>query len=173
MQTDAILLRSFRDEDIVLMKRWLETPHVALWYKYPLHWLREIQERHGSFFFLTHFIAEYKGVSIGFCQYYDRYFAQEHEIWNDGCRSAENQGEEYSIDYFIGEAEYLRRGFGRQMIKQIIEKIWQLGVKKIIVEPEKENAAGNGVLESSGFKRSGDNYIFENPNIPAKGSAEL
>ena len=76
-------LRSFQDTDIALMERWLYTPHVAKWCKHPDHWLRELRERHGEFSFLTHFVAEHEGIPIGFCQYYDTFFAQEHEVWND------------------------------------------------------------------------------------------
>lgn len=158
---EKIILRPFRDEDIALMEKWLFVPHVAKWYKHPNHWLRELHNRHDEFSFLTHFIAECEGKPIGFCQYYDTYFAKEHEVWNES-HNTDKQGQIYSIDYLIGEPEYLRRGFGKQMIAQMVDRIWRLGAQKIIVEPEKENAASNRSLETNGFIRCGEIYVINN-----------
>jgi len=154
-------LRSFQDTDIALMERWLYTPHVAKWYKHPDHWLRELRERHGEFSFLTHFVAEHGGIPIGFCQYYDTFFAQEHEVWNDEPDIGEKQGEIFSIDYLIGEPEYLRRGFGIEIIRQMLDLLHMTGAKTVIVEPERENAASNRSLEACGFIWNGHDYHLE------------
>jgi len=151
-------LRPFQDTDIALMERWLHTPHVTKWYKHPDHWLRELQGRHDEFSFLTHFIAEFEDVPIGFCQYYDTFFAQEHEVWNDEPGVGKNQGEIFSIDYLIGEPDYLRRGFGKEMIRQMITMLRKAGAKTVIVEPERENAASNRILEANGFTWNGNHY---------------
>lgn len=170
MKTGMLLLRSFCDNDILLMERWFALPHVAEWYKYPEHWLHEIRGRHGEFSFLTQFIVECDTVSIGFCQYYDCYFAKKHEIWNKEWRIVEQKGECYSIDCLIGETEYLRRGFGRIIIEQLIEKIWKLGAKKIFAEPEKENIASRKMLEAAGFKRYHDDYVMEYSDFQKRNS---
>ena len=154
-------LRLFHDNDFALMERWLYTSHVAKWYKHPDHWLRELRERHDEFSFLTHFIAEFQGVPIGFCQYYDTFFAQEHEVWNDEPGAHKNQGEIFSIDYLIGEQDYLHRGFGKEMIRQMITMLRKAGVKTVIVEPERENAASNRALEANGFTWNGKDYHLE------------
>ena len=151
----------FQDADIVLMERWLYTPHVAVWYKHPDHWLRELRERHGEFSFLTHFIAEHEGVPFGFSQYYDTYFAQEHEVWNYEPSVGKKQGEIFSIDYLIGEPEYLRRGFGQEMIGQMLTMLRKNGAKTVIVEPERENVASNRSLEACGFIWNGHDYHLE------------
>lgn len=156
-----MILRPFCDGDIVHMERWLYAPHVAQWYKHPGHWLNELHERCGEFSFLTHFIAEVEGVPIGFCQYYDTFFAGKHEVWNDEPGVGEKQGEIFSIDYLIGEPEYLRRGFGKAMIVQMLDRIRELGAKTVIVEPEKENTYSNRALEASGFAWNGTDYHFE------------
>ena len=113
---EILTLRPLFDNDIALMERWLYLAHVAKWYKHPEHWLKELHERRGEFSFLTHFIVEYEGAPIGFCQYYDCYFAQEHEVWNDKCHTGEKQGEVFSIDYLIGEPDYLCKGYGYHAI---------------------------------------------------------
>ena len=154
-------LRPFCDDDITLVEHWLYTPHVAVWYKHPDHWVNELRERYGEFSFLTHFIAEYEGKPIGFCQYYDTFFAQEHEVWNDEPDVGEKQGEIFSIDYLIGEPEYLKQGFGTEMIAQLLDMLRKSGAKTVIVEPEKENGASNRALEKSGFVWNGPAYHFE------------
>lgn len=155
-----LTLRPFEDADIALMERWLYTPHVARWYKHPDHWLNELHQRHGAFSFLTHFIAEAEGKPIGFCQYYDTFYAQEHEVWNDEWDVSEKPGSIFSIDYLIGEPEFLRRGYGRQMILQMLEKLRKAGAKTVIVEPEEENAASGGALTACGFAFDGKDYYL-------------
>lgn len=156
-----LVLRPYQDKDIAHMERWLYTPHVAVWYKHPDHWLRELRERHGEFSFLTHFIAEVDGIPIGFCQYYDTYFAQEHEVWNDEPGIGEKQSEIFSSDYLVGEPEYLRRGYGKEMISQMLETLRKAGAKTVIVEPEHDNIASNRALEANGFAWNGHDYHLE------------
>jgi len=159
MCTGQINLRSLLDTDIALMEKWLTMPHVAKWYLYPEHWLHEIKERQGEFSFITHFIAEHGNIPIGFCQYYDCHFAQAHEVWNDSWRITKRKGEIYSIDYLIGEVDYLNRGFGKAMICQLLKKLQEdTTAKTVIVQPEKENIASCRLLESCGFQFNGTEY---------------
>jgi RimJ/RimL family protein N-acetyltransferase len=161
MCSGQITLRPFLDTDIALMEKWLTEPHVAKWYLHPGHWLRELHERKGEFSFITHFIAELGSVPIGFCQYYDCYFAQAHEVWNDIWRTGDRKGEIFSLDYLIGEAGYLHRGFGKAIVIQLLEKLRETTAKTIIVQPEKENTASCRLLESCGFQYNGDVYALE------------
>ena len=156
-----LTLRPLIDNDIALMERWLYAPHVAKWYKHPDHWLNELRERRGEFSFLTHFIAEFEDVPIGFCQYYDCFYAQQHEVWNDQWHVGDGQGKIFSIDYLIGEPDYLRRGFGKEMIAQMLVMLRNAGAKTVIVEPEKDNTASNRALEANGFIWNGVDYHLE------------
>jgi RimJ/RimL family protein N-acetyltransferase len=165
MCTNKINLRPFLDNDIPLMEKWLSVPHVAKWYLYPDHWLRELHERNGEFAFITHFIAELESVPIGFCQYYDCHYAQAHEIWNDTWHIGEHKGEVFSLDYLIGEAEYLHRGFGKAILIKLLKKLRETTAKTIIVQPDKENTASRRLLESCGFQHNGDVYVLELKDI--------
>jgi len=156
-----LTLRPLFDGDIALMERWLYAPHVAEWYKHPDHWLNELNERRGEFSFLTHFITEFEGVPIGFCQYYDCFYAQQHEVWNDQWRVGDGQGEIFSIDYLIGESDYLRRGFGKEMIAKMLDMLRKAGARTVIVEPERDNTASNRALEANGFIWNGADYHLE------------
>ena len=148
VETERLLLRSFKDEDAALLEQWLYASHVAPWYENPEDWLNEVRERHDDFAFLTHFIAEVDGNPVGFCQYYDCFDAIELEDWGIPISVPR---EVYSIDYLIGEAEYLQRGFGEEMIRQMLEVLCGLGAKKVIVQPEKSNEKSNRSLLANGF----------------------
>ena len=158
---NQITLRPFWDNDISLMEIWLYLPHVAEWYEHPEHWLSEVKKRKEEFSFLTHFIVEFEGKPIGFAQYYDCYFAKEHEIWHDEWNVNEKQGIDYSIDYLIGDTEYLHKGYGKEIVRQLVERIKALGAKRIIAEPEEENSNSNGVLISNGFIAFAEGYVKE------------
>lgn len=150
-------LRPFYDNDMALMERWLYRGHIKPWYEHPLDWLKELRERHGAFRFITHMIAEIDGNSIGFCQHYDCYYSRAYEDWGMDIPAT---GEVFSIDYLIGEPEYLRRGYGKTMIAQMLDRLRTLGAKTVIVLPDKENIASNRALIASGFGWDGERYIL-------------
>ena len=153
-----ITLRPLYDNDVSLMEHWLYAEHIAPWYEHPEDWLNEIRNRHGEFSFLTHLIAEMDGNPIGFCQYYDCFDARGLEDWGLPIPSA---GEIYSIDYLIGEPDYLRRGFGKEIIRRLLEIVRGLGGKKVIARPEEDNEASRRSLMGNGFTWSGNYYILE------------
>jgi RimJ/RimL family protein N-acetyltransferase len=148
-------LRPFEDNDMTLMEQWLYADHVKPWYEHPLDWLNELRERHGEFGFITHMIAVADGDSIGFCQYYDCWHSREYEDWGIDITT---QGEIFSIDYLIGETDYLRRGYGKEIILLLLDILRLLPAKTVIVLPDKQNAASNRALESAGFKWDGERY---------------
>jgi predicted N-acetyltransferase YhbS len=150
-------LRPLFDADVARMERWLTIDHVRPWYEHPEKWLREIADRRGEFRFITHLIAEFEGQPVGFCQYYDCYDSRETEDWGIEIPAP---GEVFSVDYLIGEAAYLRRGFGRVMVTQMLERLRALGAKRVIVQPEKANTASRLVLESCGFTGDGF-YVYK------------
>ena len=154
---DELLLRKLSDEDLPLLKRWLSLPHVCLWYHDPLDWLREVEKRNGEFSFLHHFIVEVGGHAVGFCQFYE--YRHSGERWH-GDTDVEGT---YSVDYLIGDIDYLRKGFGTKMVKSLIERIkTQTRAKRIIVQPEPENTASCNTLLSCGFTldKTKSFYVF-------------
>ena len=151
-----LTLRPFFDNDMALMERWLYADHVKPWYEHPLDWLKELRDRHGEFDFITHMIAEFNGEPVGFCQYYDCYHSLEYEDWG---MDIPTPGEVFSIDYLVGEPEYLRRGFGKTMIALMLDRLRELGAKTIVVEPDRGNTASNRLLEACGFIHDGARYV--------------
>lgn len=140
-------LRPIADADIDLLKTWLYKEYILKWYHDTDDWLHEIRERHDSFAWIRHFIVMVDETPIGFCQYYDCYDANHLELWYD----VTEKGNTFSIDYLIGAEAYLGKGYGKMIVKLLIETIRvHENAHRIIVQPEKENHSSNGVLLANG-----------------------
>lgn len=152
---EKLLLRQFYDKDIKLFEKWLYMPHIAKWYHNPLNWIDEAKKRNTEFSFLHHFIAELDGKPIGFCQYYEYHHSGEDWHGNTDINNT------YSIDYLIGDTEYLGKGYGTAIVKALIEKIkLHHNPNRIIVQPEQENKASCNTLLSCGFSFDTNNEIY-------------
>lgn len=61
----------------------------------------------------------------------------------------------------IGEVDYIRKGFGRKIIFNLIEKvILHEDAERIVVQPDQENKASCGVLLSCGFILDAEKDIY-------------
>ena len=152
---EQLKLRSFTDADIPLLSDWLNKEYILKWYEDPDAWLTEIKGRTEKFSFITHFIALYDGKPVGFCQYYS--CANAGEEWY-GDIPVEGS---YSLDYLIGEEEYLGKGLGKGIIQLLIMEVFQqVDAERIIVRPEAENGASCGALLASGFCYDARNQLY-------------
>ena len=150
-----MVLRDFRDTDKEFFQAWLREPHVASWYEHPEDWVYEIKHRHTEFSWIRHFIAECGGVPVGFCQYYE--YRLGGEAWH-GDIDADGA---YSIDYLIGNRDYLGRGLGKEMVLALIGRIAACeSARRIIVQPDERNKASCGALLSAGFAFDAKNKLF-------------
>ncbi|MFA5659108.1 MAG: GNAT family N-acetyltransferase [Oscillospiraceae bacterium] len=145
-------LSIFTNNDIALFTRWLNKPYIKKWYTDTKAWLKEASS--GEYAFIHHFIAADNNKPFGFCQYYD--YSLGGEDWHGKIDIKDT----YSIDYLIGEEEYLNKGFGTKIIKQLTKKVFsETTAVQIIVHPEKENAASRNALLSAGYG------FYENSDI--------
>ena len=146
MTIPPIQLHSLSDADIAIFERWLHAAHVAPWYTDPESWLREVRLRESEFRFVHHFIAWIDEQPIGFCQFYCCGDSGEAEF------AAFPPATTYSIDYLIGDADYLGRGYGKAMLGELIALIIrETNAELIVVQPETENHASIALLKSLGF----------------------
>ncbi len=146
-------LREFSNEDIPLYSKWLEKSYVKKWYGDPNDWLIEVESP--AFAFIRHFIVEEYDKPIGFCQYYD--YSIPGETWH-GTVDVEGT---YSIDYLIGDEEFLGKGYGTKIIRALCEKVFaETEAQRIIVQPDEENAASCNTLRSAGFVLDEENKIY-------------
>ena len=154
-------LRTFQDNDLQLLDKWLHQRYIEKWFDVPGvctldDWLYEAKNRHSEFKWITYFIALLEDFPVGFCLYYKCKDAK--EDWY-GDVSLEGT---YSIDYLIGEEICLGKGIGKRMIAQLAEMIFtHENAKKIIVQPDKDNAASCNVLLANGFTFDRTTNIYE------------
>ncbi|MFL8711731.1 GNAT family N-acetyltransferase [Clostridioides sp. GD02377] len=150
-----LYIRPVYDEDVKLIENWINQEYILKWFKSSEEWIKEIKARFGEFSFIKHFIVMYDNMPIGFCQYYDCLSANEifhPEILIIGT---------FSIDYLIGEEEYLRKGIGKAIIKLIIHKIFnETEAERIVVKPEKENLASCNSLRTNNFEYDEENDLY-------------
>lgn len=130
-------------------------PHVAKWYEHPAAWVEEVEKQEDEFCWIHHFMVNIEGKAIGFCQYYA--CEDSDELW-EGYTSL---GGSYSIDYMIGEPDCIRKGFGREIVLELVNRIREHeDAKRIVVRPEQDNKASCGVLLSGGFVYDENTKIY-------------
>ena len=135
---DAFALRPLTDDDLPLLRHWLEKPHVRTWFEHPDHWLREARQRRTEFAWIRHFIALCGQTPVGFCQYYP--YARGGENWHG---SVPVDGS-YSIDYLVGDETSLRRGLGARMVLALIRILRDVpDAPRVSVRPDPAYDADN------------------------------
>lgn len=150
-----ITTRPMAAADLALFKKWLYTPHVAKWYHEPLAWISEVEQQHTTFHWIHHYMVEHDNRPIGFCQYYA--CGDSDESW----AGYTAMGGSFSVDYMIGEIDGIGKGFGKETVLALIEKIkTHTDAKRIVVQPETENKASCGVLLSCGFVYDTEKDIY-------------
>ena len=153
-------IRLMTDEDMQTVEAWLGKEYVKKWFEIPgvcsiEEWISEIRGRHDEFKFITHFIALWEERPIGFCQYYK--CSDIDEDWNVNMPLTGV----YSIDYLIGEEEFLGKGIGKSMIALLAKEVFSLSdAKRIIARPDESNESSNKALLSAGFKFDEGNNVY-------------
>lgn len=148
MEKSKILLRPFQDTDAAMFATWLHKDYILKWYQDPEDWLTEINGRHDEYAWIHHFIVMDSETSIGFCQHYDCYDAKDLENWY----AITQCGDTYSIDYLIGNEEYLGKGYGKEIVCVLTGHIKETeNTREIVVQPDEDNGASNGVLLANGY----------------------
>ena len=140
-------IRFFQNEDLVLLKAWLNKDYVKQFYGNPQEWIDEVTENlHLIDCWAYYYIAEFEGNPIGFVQSYDTHKAPQGD-WSD------TPPYTIGIDYMIGEEDFIGKGLGTVLVQTIINKIKsQNRFSHIIADPIPENTASIAVLTRNGFQ---------------------
>lgn len=152
MENQKLSLVPVGDHDIPQIEIWLNQDHVKKWFEIPeqgvyiADWLNEVSKRNREFSWIHYFMVQLHDFPVGFALYYDCWDAKEE--WYE----VSIKGEVYSMDYLIGEPCYTGKGYGKEMIRLLIDKIkLNSTAKSIIVQPDVKNHSSCGVLLSNGF----------------------
>lgn len=150
-----IELQPIKDYDICLLEKWLYMPHIKKWFHETKNWLYEVEKRNSEFKWIHHFIVTYENNPIGFCQYYE--YCNSGEDWHGKITISGA----YSIDYLIGETEYIGKGLGKDVVRALIERIKLCkNAEKVIVQPEQDNTASCSLLAACGFVFDKENQVY-------------
>lgn len=157
---DEIILKPLTEEDIPLLDNWLDKEYIKKWFGDKEDWLHEINERHGKYSFLKHFIVYHNDRRIGYCLYGDCFYIKDLEEEGHDFKALYGDiregGNTYEIGYLIGEEEYLNKGIGKAIIHILENKLLEIGAKEIAADPVEENIISIKTLLSNGFKKKND-----------------
>lgn len=143
MIAHQIRLRKADISDLSILKYWDEQPHVIAsnpnddW-NWDEELLNEPQWR-------ELLIAEHNGKPIGFIQINDPAKEETH-YWGDV------EDNLRAIDIWIGEKDYVGKGYGTEMMKLAINRCFEdKSVKAILVDPLESNTKAHRFYEKLGF----------------------
>ena len=150
-----IKLRNLTDLDMPLIKKWLYLPHVKRWYHNTEEWLGELSERFDRYAFITHLMVVVNDETVGFCQFFPI------EVKGQKWYGSIPMKNTYSIDYLIGNVNYLSKGLAPKIIQLLTKKILsETNAKRIIVQPEEENLKSRRALINAAYQFDIDNNLF-------------
>jgi aminoglycoside 6'-N-acetyltransferase len=129
--------------DLPLVRRWLEAPDVALWW-------RDADEQFALIRgdlddpAMAQFIVTKSGRPFAYLQCYDL------REWPDagfGTRPAGTQ----AIDQFIGEPDMIGRGHGSAFIRSFVDSLLATGTPQVLTDPDPDNTRAIRAYEKAGF----------------------
>lgn len=146
--------------DLPLLLTWLESPHVKKWWDqevaYTIDLVKEKFGRHINGLTISNnsnnktyaYIISVNDEKIGYIQTYNaRDFAEE-----NGLDLSTISGSICGVDLFIGEAKFLNKGFGAQILNNFEKQILIPHFDWCLIDPEKDNTVAIKAFEKAGFK---------------------
>ncbi|MGO8864238.1 MAG: GNAT family N-acetyltransferase [Acidimicrobiales bacterium] len=156
-----LTLREMQTEDLGLVTRWLQAPHVAKWYV-TSSTADEIEDIRRSVTGEqpTHIlVVEDDGRPIGWCQWYLL------SDYPDYASDVDARAGEIGIDYAIGDPTCIGRGFGTKLIDRLFQLIREIHPGAgFVADPFATNQASRRVLEKNGFR------LFDQRPVPSDGA---
>ena len=156
-------LKPIQIEDINLFKKWLDKDRINKWFcpnkeDEKEDWLKLAISINGKHNHVRQFIVYYDSIKIGYCLYLDAYFEQ--QFFQDNYDiTVDEEKSMYEIGYLIGEEDYLHKGLGKIIVKELVEKIREIGGKVVLADPDEDNIPSIKVLLDNGFTKIKDgNY---------------
>ncbi len=140
----AYAFRPMSADDLPVIRRWLETPHVSEWWNDPSEQFELVS---GD---LTHpdmaqFIVAADGREFAYLQCYNL------SAWNCGFGSQPDGTR--GLDQFIGEADMVGRGHGSAFVRAFADRLLAAGTPRIVTDPDPANARAILAYEKAGFRR--------------------
>ena len=152
----SINFKPLCDNDFPLLLKWLETPHVKVWWDQDVQWTPDlIRKKYGEYVQgyktengnikpINAFIIYLNKAPIGYIQLYNAYdFARSVPLIGlPACLAA--------FDVFIGEKQFLNKGLGSKIIDQFLNE-YAAPYTHVFTDPDSTNLAAIRAYEKAGF----------------------
>jgi aminoglycoside 6'-N-acetyltransferase len=141
--------------DLLLIRRWLETPHVSEWWHDPAEQFELVSGDldHPD---MAQFIVASDRRPFAYLQCYNL------SDWNTGF-GPQPDGTR-GLDQFIGEADMLGRGHGSAFIRAFAEQLLAKGTPRLVIDPDPANARAIRAYARAGFSKD---RVVDTPDGPA------
>jgi len=153
-----ITFTKLQTHHLMLLLKWLETPHVKAWWDRDVVWTPKlIKEKYGTYIEnykiedgirkpMHAYIIIVDGIEIGYIQYYNAYdFAHDWSLEVLPTKLA-------FCDIFIGEYTYVNKGIGSEILKEFCMKYIFKEFMHCLIDPEVHNLAAIRACSKAGFK---------------------
>jgi aminoglycoside 6'-N-acetyltransferase len=137
--------RPMSTEDLPMVRRWLEAPHVAQWWHDPDAQFALVSEDldHPA---MDQFIVTTDERPFAYLQCYDP------SAWPDNGLGAHPDGTR-GIDQFIGEPDMVDQGHGSALIRSFVDDLLEAGTPLVVTDPDPENIRAVRAYEKAGFQK--------------------
>lgn len=136
--------RAVTGEDLPMIARWLEEPHIAKWWGDPATSLAEIEEAMEDVA-TEPLIVEMDGEPIAYLQSYDPHLEDGHPYQDQPTGTL-------GLDISIGRPDLLGQGHGSAIIRQFAEELFAEGAPRIVIDPDPANTRAIRAYEKAGFR---------------------
>jgi aminoglycoside 6'-N-acetyltransferase len=132
--------------DLSMVRRWLETPHVAQWWHDPDEQFALVSEDldHPA---MDQFVVTADDRPFAYLQCYDP------TAWPDNGLGTHPLGAR-GIDQFIGELDMVDRGHGSALIRSFADGLLKTGTPRVVTDPDPENVRAVRAYEKAGFQKA-------------------
>ena len=132
--------------DLPMIRRWLETPHVAQWWHDPDEQYTLVSEdlNHPA---MDQFVVAADDRPFAYLQCYDP------NAWPEGGLGV-HPGGTRGIDQFIGEPDMIDRSHGSALIRSFVDGLLKKGTPRVVTDPDPENIRAVRAYEKAGFQKA-------------------
>jgi aminoglycoside 6'-N-acetyltransferase len=128
--------------DLPLVRRWLETPHVARWWPDAERQISNIR-RHLEETNIELFLVHADRRPLGYLQCYD--------VPAGGQPFPDQPPGSRGIDQFIGEQDLVGCGHGSAFIRLFVDRLFETGIPRVMTDPDPANRRAVRAYEKAGF----------------------
>jgi len=135
-----------------LLLKWLETPHVKLWWDSKIEWTLElIQKKYETYIIgpklMNAYIICTESKPIGYIQCYNKHdFPREHDYAIELPESCA------AIDWYIGEVDFIGQGIGSKALELFLDIFVFPRFDTVFVDPDTANTSAIRAYEKIGFQ---------------------